>query len=425
LYNNKNATGSPYTNRPQPKVTTKVKQETVTMSASNSNGARPQSKPKKPSRSFPLCPHSSGKWAKKIRGRIYYFGTWADPQGALAEYNDRKEALHSGKAERPSEGVTVGQLAIKFLTFKKTRLQADMLTDRTFERYGRACNHVLATFGRGRLVSDLGPDDFEKLYARWVKLGWGPVTFLGFIKLVKAIFKFGFDFALIDKPIRFGPGFAKPDQKTLRTHRAKKGKMLFSRDELLTMLDAAEPRLRAMILLGINCGFGNGDCAALTLAALDLAGGWHNLGRPKTGIPRRCALWPETIAALRVALRCRYRPQNPADAGLVFLTKFGRPWHKATWQSPLSEVMKRFLDGLNINGGRNFYCLRRGFETVGGASRDQVAVDFIMGHAPHSNDMAAVYRQEIDDDRLKAVTDHVRQWLFGKAQADPEILKLA
>ena len=51
---------------------------------------------------------------------------------------------------------------------------------------------------------------------------------------------------------------------------------------------AVNPTLRAMILLGVNCGFNNKDCADLPLKALDLDGGWINFPRPKTGIPRRC-----------------------------------------------------------------------------------------------------------------------------------------
>ena len=51
------------------------------------------------------------------------------------------------------------------------------------------------------------------------------------------------------------------------------------------------------------------------------------------------------------------------------------------------------------------------FETVAGASKDQVAVDAIMGHVDTT--MAGNYRERIDDDRLKAVVDHVHAWLFS------------
>ena len=58
----------------------------------------------------------------------------------------------------------------------------------------------------------------------------------------------------------------------------------------------------------------------------------------------------------------------------------------------------------------NFYALRHTFETIAGESRDQVAVDAIMGHS--REDMASVYRERIGDDRLRAVAEHVRQWLL-------------
>jgi hypothetical protein len=61
--------------------------------------------------------------------------------------------------------------------------------------------------------------------------------------------------------------------------------------------------------------------------------------------------------------------------------------------------------------GVSFYSLRRTTETIGGDSKDQVAVDFIMGHS--RGDMASVYRQRIDVAHLSAVTECVRTWLFG------------
>jgi len=71
--------------------------------------------------------------------------------------------------------------------------------------------------------------------------------------------------------------------------------------------------------------------------------------------------------------------------------------------------------------GLNFYALRHTFETIAGDSRDQVAVDHVMGHS--RNDMASVYRERIDDARLKAVTDHVHSWLFDSDIPDGTLPK--
>jgi integrase len=165
-----------------------------------------------------------------------------------------------------------------------------------------------------------------------------------------------------------------------------------------------------MILLGVNCGFGNSDCGTLPLSALDLANGWCNYHRPKTGITRRCPLWPETVAAIRAVLAERPEPLDEADAGLVFLTVTGRSWSKDTSDSPISKETRKLLDALGLKGNRNFYACRHVFETIGGEARDQVAVDHIMGHA--REDMASQYRERISDQRLKAVSEYVRKWVF-------------
>jgi integrase len=84
----------------------------------------------------------------------------------------------------------------------------------------------------------------------------------------------------------------------------------------------------------------------------------------------------------------------------------------------LSNRFRNLLDSLDINGGkRNFYALRHTFQTISGESKDPDAVSAIMGHVDSS--MAGVYRERISDERLKAVTDTVRNWLWPeKANED-------
>jgi integrase len=168
----------------------------------------------------------------------------------------------------------------------------------------------------------------------------------------------------------------------------------------------------------------------LPLRALNLEGGWLDFPRPKTGIPRRIPLWPETVAAVKAAIGKRPAPKDPEDAGLVFITKQGHNWGKLgrfdidvdlaplkegekrrkriSSNNSLSKEFRKLADDAGVS--RTFYDLRHTFRTIGDEAKDQPAVNSIMGHADES--MAAVYRERISDERLRAVADHVRAWLF-------------
>jgi integrase len=377
------------------------------MSDSNST---PPAKPSKPYADFPLFPHASGQWAKKIRGVMHYFGKWCDPDAALAAYLAHKDDLHAGRTPRPDPtATTVKDACNAFLNHKLAMLDAGSLSPKTFPKYREAAGEVVAAFGKARLVADLRPADFADLRKRMASK-WGCHRLRDQIQQVRSLFKFAYDSELIDRPVRFGPGFARPSKGEVRRHRAKAGPKLFTADQIRALLAAANPRLRAMILLGINAGFGNSDVGHLPLSAVDLDHGVVDFPRPKTGIARRCPLWDETVAALRAALATQ--PEPVGDDDPFFVTLFGNAWATDNTHDPVSKGFTRLLKGLGQSGrkGIGFYTLRHTFRTVADESKDQPAVDFIMGHeVPH---MSSVYRETISDDRLIAVADHVHAWLF-------------
>jgi integrase len=397
-------------------------------------------KPSKPRPDFPLFPHASGRWAKKIRQQFCYFGKVADdPRGvaALAIWLRDKDELLAGRKPRGArEGLTIKGLVNEFLNAKRHLLDTRELSARMFADWYAACEAITAEYGTARFVDDLLPADFDGL-RRKLEKRYGPHRLGSTVGRVRGVFKFALENRLIDRPTHFGTGFAKPSKKTMRLHRAKSGLKMFEAAELRKIIDGAGVPLRAMILLGANCGFGNSDIANLPLSAVDLAAGWVNFPRPKTGINRRCPLWKETIAAIQAAIDERPTPKKADAAGLLFVTCRGAKWGgssivetevesdgdessepagakekkpKLKADDPIAKEFRKLLRTLDLHRvGVGFYGLRHGFETVAGGSRDQIAVDAIMGHS--RDDMAGVYRERIEDSRLVAVVDHVRKWL--------------
>jgi integrase len=386
-------------------------------------------RPGKPYPDFPLYAHQHGFWAKKIRGKTHYFGRWGrvvdgrverDKENdgstdALDKFNLQKDDLYAGRTPRVAgdQRITVGDLCNKFLIAKLRKLQAGELSKRMFAEYKETTDLLVSSFGKDRLVDDLAADDFGKLRAAMADK-WGPVRLGNAIVRVKSVFKFGTDpeNGLIEKAVRFGSEFKKPAKSVLRKHRAQAGEKMLEPDQLRLLLDVASVSLRAMMLLGLNCGFGNADCGNLPLTAIDLDRGWIDYPRPKTGIDRRCPLWPETVAALREAIAVRPKPKEASLAGLVFLTSRGMSCVSGGLANAVGAPFAKLLKAHGLHrAGVGFYTLRHVFRTIADAARDPVAIDLIMGHSDPS--MGAHYRERIEDSRLVAVTEHVRAWLFA------------
>ena len=381
-------------------------------------GDRKAAKPAKPRPDFPLYPHAVGKWAKTVNGKTYYFGRWDDPQGALNEYLDQKDDLYAGRTPGERKGdLTIGELCNEFLRHCKSKVQSGEMVPRTLLDYTSTTDRIVRVLGKGKIVERLQPADFAKLRAD-IANGRSPVSVAGEITRARVAFNYGRKNLLIEHEVRYGMAFQRPSKKTIRQAKAKNGKRMFEAEECRSLLDNAQtPELRAMILLALNCGFGNADCAKLPLDAMDLKRGWVDYPRPKTGVDRRCPLWPETIKALQAVFERRPKREQLAidkrggETNLVFLTKYGRPYTND--QTTVTNEFAKLLDELNLRRHRRgFYSLRHVFRTVADNTRDFPAIRLIMGHVDDSMD--AVYTDHIEDSRLQAIVDHVHSWLYGK-----------
>jgi len=188
-------------------------------------------------------------------------------------------------------------LANAYLNHKKPLLDAGELSPRTWRNYTEATDLLIEKFGKGRLVTDLRPDDFASLRNAMKK--WGAVRVRDFIQRVRSVFKYGYDAELLDAPMRFGPGFTRPSKKTVRLERAEKSQRMFEAEEIRALTQGAlvvgyygpklvqpSTSLQAMTLLGVNCGFGNADCGTLSLAALDLDNDQHVPSNPQALSPQ-------------------------------------------------------------------------------------------------------------------------------------------
>ncbi len=468
-------------------------------------------RPKKPYPDFPLFPHATGRWAKKIRGRFVFFGPWDDAQGAIERYVTQRDALMAGlvprahpvgapsrsrqpgpltgdsfpssrvAATRPTSGhgangrrwagsggtvvnsaagrdvagdvgdpvdpdsnldgpegeppqrlaagtLTLRDLVNRFLTAKQRRVESGELGPQSFADYLRIYGRVIKAFGPHRPVHGMGPADFTRLRDLLSKTR-GPFALGCDITKVRTLFRFAVAEGLMEREPRYGPGFDKPSKKTIRLARGPSGSRMFEPEEIAKLLAGASVQMRAMILLGLNCGMGNTDVASLPRSALDLPRGMLEFPRPKTGVARRAILWPETVEALKAVAKVRPAAASTADRGLVFLTKYGKPWARVSAPQGGQRLGKLAvaMDAVYLSfsrlakevgvqkPGRAFYSLRHTFRTVADEIGDRRAIDLIMGHE-NGQDISNHYVERIGDERIARVVEHVRAWMKFPAE---------
>ena len=400
-------------------------------------------KPSKPYPSFPLTPHNNGQWCKKVRGKVHFFGIWAAPKAAFDRYLRLAADLQAGSRPSPEtisgDQITVKDVCNHFLTHQMRKVETGEIRGHTFEDYRRAADSFARFVGTGRPIMQLMAGDFEEFRRRLVRQGLNKAKGMGVhalnrtVTMIRSIFKYAYEIGLIEKPVRYGPGFARlPASSRRKSRRATEmanGKRLFTAAEVTAMLETAASQLRAMVLLGINGGFGNTDCARLPRSAVDPERAVIEFDRPKTGVERVVPLWPETVTALREAFLQRPKPAAGQHEKLMFLTIFGRPWvreqvysqentgiEKVVMLDSIGQEFNKLLVRVGLKRkGIGFYTLRHTFRTWADEVKDQHAIHRIMGHTIPG--MSGIYVEEISLERLRAVTEHVRRKLFSEQTA--------
>lgn len=370
--------------------------------------------PEKPYPGFPLYPHRSGYWAKKIRGKTHYFGRLdAGHESAEALYERQREDLHAGREPRDSDDrLTVKGLCDSYLAAGETRVANGEIQKVSWDDSFHTAKLIADFFGRTRPVDTLRVLDFEELRGEWTRRYRSVATVAGHIARTRAILRWAYNVELVDTEIRTGPNFKRPPASQFRRQRAEKPQQFFHPSEIHRLQAAASHQMRAIVMLGINAAFGNKDCGELEFRHLDLDGGWVTYARRKTGISRRAKLWPETLEALAEVIDRRVVPTDPKLRQRVLITKYGQPWSKDTsCDSPVSKEFAKLRGRLRIPAGRGFYALRHTFRTVADEAGDQVAARYVMGHVDTSIDDK--YRESIADSRVVAVTDYVRAWYLA------------
>jgi len=211
------------------------------------------------------------------------------------------------------------------------------------------------------------------------------------IEQIRGMLKWGMDTHDL-RPPAMG-AIRKFSQKAKKGHGKTQDRTPLTWKQIKKLLNAARPVDMALILLGLNCGFGNTDIGSLELTDVDLKQGKISGCRRKTGVSRDFALWEETIAALRTYLTMHRGKTDKKDMNkLFFVSRLGNPmcWEYIDEKGKRhrSDAVKNRFDKLcqradvSLPYGAGFYILRHTYATmIGQFSSDPREVQAAMAHS--------------------------------------------
>jgi len=359
------------------------------------------SKRKTRSDKFPLTLHPTGQYCKKIKGKLYYFGV--DKKRALDRYHEQAAYLHSGHGlmlKSTDEKISIRNLCNLYLEHQQARMEAGDLTERYYADQVKSLRSFALCIGPNCLISEIRTMDLQNYRNKLLRT----YSSASGLNLNVAIMKAMFHWAKKNDVVQNIPNI----DAVSKVKAMQKERIIFNVKQIEKLIEYANIQMRAMIWLGLNCGFGCTDCAELKWGDLNLKNKRVRLPRKKTGIGRNLPLWPETVRAIKKVLK---------KGELVFYTSKSNSWVrtirsvdksgnvKYTKDNALSKKFSKLLKktGIKTEKGAGFYTLRRTAATLAAKSGDPFAVQRLLGHADLK--MATTYVQDVSEQTDRVINN--------------------
>ncbi len=368
-----------------------------------------KSKRKTRSDKFPLTLHTTGQYCKKIKGKMHYFGK--DKKQALERYLEQAAFLHNGKAKmfKTTNGnMTLRSLCSIYLQHQQAKANSAEIAFRHYADQISCLKKFMSFIGQHRKINEISTLDLQN-YKRKLKRACNSAHRMNLhISIMKTMFHWAKKNDILDYI---------PNIDTVSSVKIiHKQRHVFTSEEIRRLFDLADIHMKAMIWLGLNCGFGCTDCAELKWSDLDLANSRVKLARGKTGVSRDLPLWPETIQSLG---------KIPKSGRLVFHTLNDKPLIRTTYHtnkdgsskySNINLITSRFCKlvkkaDIRAPKGTGFYTLRRTAATIAARSGDPFAVQRLLGHA--NLKMATIYVQDVSK-QTDRVIENSRKYVIQK-----------
>jgi len=192
---------------------------------------------------FPLTRHPTGQYCKKIKGKMYYFGS--DKKEALQRYLDQATYLHGHQenVQKPTEEhMTLKQLCDRYLNYQYSKLQANDLTASHYNEQVGSLSKLMAFLGQNIDINNISTLDLQN-YKRRIQKSYVSVCRLNLhISIMKALFHW----ARKNDVLANIPNI----DAVSRGKIVHQERFTFDPEQINKLLSAADVKMRAMILFG-------------------------------------------------------------------------------------------------------------------------------------------------------------------------------